>query len=73
MSNLKIKLKKDELITRLTRELYDLKQKLESIRMAAEEIEKEQHRSKGKQNKQIQYLINDILNAIDEGEIYETR
>ncbi len=64
-------LDKDELITRLTRELYDLKQKLEDIRGYAEAAEQEVKQAK-KINHNLTFLLIDILNEIDSSEVYES-
>ena len=61
---------KDQLIVRLSRELYDLKQKIEDIRALAEKAE-ESIRSEDDHSWNTLSPIIDIINLVDSGEIYE--
>lgn len=63
-------LTRDDLVSRLTRELYDLKYKLEEIRDNAEYACKELDRIKTKDN-QLKIFLNSIINLVDDGEFYE--
>jgi len=59
----------EQLISRLARELYDLKQKLEDIRGNADRIYQE---TAGKHELiVIRHEAIDITNLIDSGEVYE--
>ena len=57
---------KDELIVRLTRELYDLKQQLEDIRKHADSLYQNLELDSPNRG-----AIIDIINTIDTGEVYE--
>jgi hypothetical protein len=61
---------KDQLIVRLSRELYDLKQKIEDIRALAEKAEESIRSEDGHSWNTLSPII-DIINLVDSGEIYE--
>ncbi len=63
-------LTKNQLISRLARELYDLKFKLNVIRDITEDVCTELKRQKNYNKLGVNYLLIDIINQCDDEELY---